>query len=358
MSPPKLVTKIVALIVSVITFALDGLCLLRSEDARSARLCQHALFDRTSPAAVMPPRKRMMDSASDVGSETGSVFGGDDDDDREAGKREMEAARKAAKAQKRARSQFIDDDVEVEDEEGASDDDDEDAEDGDVYEEDAGAEQVSAKQAERENRQFDVQRRLEEDAKLQEQVRERFEGENAQRYTREALEEDEEDGSGARFRDLPDATRDPRMWLMKCKPNQEKMLVIQLMQKFLDSMHTDKPLQIKSAACTDIKGYIYIEAYKELHVREATQGLNNLFYKITQVGSAAAAAAAVPARPPPSPSPRLALPASPFAPPPRPSHPPFTSTARRPLRARRIPRRLLSPGARPCEDRWLPLLAC
>jgi transcription elongation factor SPT5 len=275
----------------------------------------------------MPPRKRMMDSASDVGSETGSVFGGDDDDDREAGKREMEAARKAAKAQKRARSQFIDDDVEVEDEEGASDDDDEDAEDGDVYEEDAGAEQVSAKQAERENRQFDVQRRLEEDAKLQEQVRERFEGENAQRYTREALEEDEEDGSGARFRDLPDATRDPRMWLMKCKPNQEKMLVIQLMQKFLDSMHTDKPLQIKSAACTDIKGYIYIEAYKELHVREATQGLNNLFYKITQVGSAAAAAAAVPARPPPSPSPRLALPASPFAPPPRPSHPPFTSTA-------------------------------
>ncbi|KOO25260.1 transcription elongation factor spt5, partial [Chrysochromulina tobinii] len=146
-----------------------------------------------------------------------------------------------------------------------------------------GAEQVSAKQAERENRQFDVQRRLEEDAKLQEQVRERFEGENAQRYTREALEEDEEDGSGARFRDLPDATRDPRMWLMKCKPNQEKMLVIQLMQKFLDSMHTDKPLQIKSAACTDIKGYIYIEAYKELHVREATQGLNNLFYKITQV---------------------------------------------------------------------------
>ena len=248
--------------------------------------------------------------------------------------------------------------VEVEDEEGASDDDDEDAEDGDVYEEDAGAEQVSAKQAERENRQFDVQRRLEEDAKLQEQVRERFEGENAQRYTREALEEDEEDGSGARFRDLPDATRDPRMWLMKCKPNQEKMLVIQLMQKFLDSMHTDKPLQIKSAACTDIKGFIYIEAYKELHVREATQGLNNLFYKITQVGSAAAAAAAVPARPPPSPSPRLALPASPFAPPPRPSHPPSTSTARRPLRARRIPRRLLSPGARPCEDRWLPLLAC
>ena len=61
------------------------------------------------------------------------------------------------------------------------------------------------------------------------------------------------------------------------------MLVIQLMQKYLDSMHTDKPLQIKSAMCTDVKGYIYVEAYKEVHVREATLGLNNLFYRINQV---------------------------------------------------------------------------
>ena len=55
------------------------------------------------------------------------------------------------------------------------------------------------------------------------------------------------------------------------------------MQKYLDSMHTEKPLQIKSAMCTDVKGYIYIEAYKEVHVREATQGLNHLFYRIQQV---------------------------------------------------------------------------
>ena len=232
----------------------------------------------------MPPRKRMMDTASDVGSDVGSVYGGDDDDDDERGKQEMAAARKAAKAQKRGRSMFIDDDVEVEGEED-DEDDDEEGDEGDEYVEDDGAEKVTAKQAERENRQYDVERRLEEDAKLQEQVRQRFEGDNAAKYTREAFEEeDEEGGSGAaRFQDLPDATRDPRLWLMKCKPNQEKMLCIQLMQKFLDSMHTDKPLQIKSAACTDIKGYIYVEAYKEIHVREATAGLNHLFYRITQV---------------------------------------------------------------------------
>jgi len=183
----------------------------------------------------MPPRKRMMDTASDVGSDVGSVYGGDDDDDDERGKQEMAAARKAAKAQKRGRSMFIDDDVEVEGEED-DEDDDEEGDEGDEYVEDDGAEKVTAKQAERENRQYDVERRLEEDAKLQEQVRQRFEGDNAAKYTREAFEEeDEEGGSGAaRFQDLPDATRDPRLWLMKCKPNQEKMLCIQLMQKFLD----------------------------------------------------------------------------------------------------------------------------
>ena len=54
------------------------------------------------------------------------------------------------------------------------------------------------------------------------------------------------------------------------------------MQKYLDSMHTDQPLQIKSAMCTDVKGYIYLEAYKEKHVRDATQGLNHLFFRIQQ----------------------------------------------------------------------------
>ena len=40
------------------------------------------------------------------------------------------------------------------------------------------------------------------------------------------------------------------------------------MQKYLDSMHTEKPLQIKSAMCTDVKGYICVEAYKEVHAAE------------------------------------------------------------------------------------------
>ena len=49
--------------------------------------------------------------------------------------------------------------------------------------------------------------------------------------------------------------------LLAWHPHHEKMLmvstflrwqVISLMQKFLDSMLSDKPLQIKSAMCTDV----------------------------------------------------------------------------------------------------------
>jgi hypothetical protein len=72
-------------------------------------------------------------------------------------------------------------------------------------------------------------------------VRERYEGrEDADMY-------DEEDyGEDSRFTDLPDAQRDPKLWLLKCKPGHEKDLMIRLMQKYLDSAHTDAPLSIQA----------------------------------------------------------------------------------------------------------------
>ena len=54
-------------------------------------------------------------------------------------------------------------------------------------------------------------------------MRERYEsGAGASRFT--ALD-DEDYGEGTGFRQLPDATNDPKLWLMRCKPNHEKMLV-------------------------------------------------------------------------------------------------------------------------------------
>ena len=233
----------------------------------STRACSVRLANARQAPRVMPKR-RTVDEDSEIGSNVG-----DDDDDE--GEQYEPAPKKKAKA---GRSAFIDD--VAEDEDGDEDDEEEDGNEKDEYEDDEGAEKVNLGDAEKLNRSLDAKRRKEEDEKLQQQVRDRYESGNAANF-RNA--EDDDAGGETRFKDLPDASRDPKLWLMRCKPNAEKMLVISLMQKYLDSMHTDKPLQIKSAMCTDVKGYIYVEAYKEVHVREATQGLNNLFYRIQQV---------------------------------------------------------------------------
>jgi hypothetical protein len=153
------------------------------------------------------PKNRAVDDESELGSTAG-----DDDDEEEAA-----PVRKKARA---GRSAFIDDEVDVEDED--EEDEDEDEEGGpDEYEEEEGAENIAADQAEAMNRKLDAQRRKEEEEKLREQVRQRYE--SADRAQVEYADDDDE--GDTRFRDLPDASRDPKLWLMRCKPNQEKMLV-------------------------------------------------------------------------------------------------------------------------------------
>ena len=156
------------------------------------------------------PKRRTVDEESELGSNIGN----DDDDEEE------EAPAQKTKKSRVGRSAFIDDEVDVEDEEDEEDDEEED-QGADEYEEDAGAEQVKASEAEAMNRRLDAQRRKEEEEKLREQVRERYESGNRAQFTHA---DDEEAGEG-RFRDLPDASRDPKLWLMRCKDNKEKMLV-------------------------------------------------------------------------------------------------------------------------------------
>ena len=154
------------------------------------------------------PKRRTVDEESELGSNVG---GDNDEDDEE------EAPQRVKKSRV---NRFIDDEVDVEDEEDEEDDE-EDEPGVDEYEEDAGAEQVKASEAEAMNRRFDAQRRKEEEEKLREQVRERYESGNRAQFTHA---EDDDIGE-TRFRELPDASRDPKLWLMRCKPNQEKMLV-------------------------------------------------------------------------------------------------------------------------------------
>lgn len=48
-----------------------------------------------------------------------------------------------------------------------------------------------------------------------------------------------------------------------------------------------QPLAILSATCSDkIEGYIYIEAFKEIHVKEAIKGLNVIFQKTILIPTA------------------------------------------------------------------------
>ncbi|KAK2179528.1 hypothetical protein NP493_486g02048 [Ridgeia piscesae] len=71
--------------------------------------------------------------------------------------------------------------------------------------------------------------------------------------------------------------KDPNLWVVKCLMGQEKDTALLLMRKFIAYQFTDEPLQIKSVICKDgLKGYVYIEAYKQTHVKQAIEGVSSL----------------------------------------------------------------------------------
>lgn len=71
--------------------------------------------------------------------------------------------------------------------------------------------------------------------------------------------------------------KDPNLWMVKCKIGEEKQTVLQLMRKVIAFRSTEEPLLIKSAVAPEgIKGVIYIEAFKQTHVKHAINGISNL----------------------------------------------------------------------------------
>jgi len=74
------------------------------------------------------------------------------------------------------------------------------------------------------------------------------------------------------------------MWQVRVKKNQERTAVIALLNKSLYYKQIGKPLSILSATCSDtIEGYIYVEAFKEIHVKQACDGLNFILNKMILV---------------------------------------------------------------------------
>jgi transcription elongation factor SPT5 len=87
-------------------------------------------------------------------------------------------------------------------------------------------------------------------------------------------------------KNLLPSIRDPKLWLVKCKPGKERFVVMSLLNLYYKKMSSgDDPLFIKSAFTTDSSpGYFYVEADKEIHVKKAVEGLQFVFsYKVAIV---------------------------------------------------------------------------
>ena len=109
----------------------------------------------------------------------------------------------------------------------------------------------------------------------EEQILEYAEGLDA-RHNNEARVEDEADEAKSVF----PTPADPILWLVKCKQGSEREACICLMNKFLFLKKQGKPLSTISATVSDkVQGHLYIEAFKEVHVRAAIKGLNLIYQR-------------------------------------------------------------------------------
>ncbi|XVF37098.1 hypothetical protein REPUB_Repub19eG0116200 [Reevesia pubescens] len=95
------------------------------------------------------------------------------------------------------------------------------------------------------------------------------------RYARSSHTEYDEETTDVEQQALLPSVRDPKLWMVKCAIGRERETAVCLMQKFIDK---GSELQIRSVIALDhLKNYIYVEADKEAHVREAVKGLRNIF---------------------------------------------------------------------------------
>ncbi|XP_039003283.1 putative transcription elongation factor SPT5 homolog 1, partial [Hibiscus syriacus] len=95
------------------------------------------------------------------------------------------------------------------------------------------------------------------------------------RYARSSQTEYDEETTDVEQQALLPSVRVPKLWMVICAIGGERETAVCLMQKYIDN---GSELQIRSVTSLDhLKNYIYIEADKEAHVREAIKGLRSIF---------------------------------------------------------------------------------
>lgn len=201
----------------------------------------------------------------------------DDEEEEEAApakKRKGGAGDAKGKPKKRRRpvNKFIEEEADVDEDEEEEEDDD----DGDFYR----SERALAEEAESAHQyRYEPQDRSRyDDAESAEDIVNRIKKRHQQ--SRKQYDEDEEGGEMVQNevaqQSLLPSIQDPRMWVFKCKPGREQHLVVALMNKFMDFNRRGEPLLIKSVVATNSKGFIYVEAEREPHAKDAMNGLRDI----------------------------------------------------------------------------------
>ncbi|XP_011047385.1 PREDICTED: putative transcription elongation factor SPT5 homolog 1 [Populus euphratica] len=210
-------------------------------------------------------KRRRSDFIDDIAEEEDEEEEDDDDDeDYGGGGGGGAGGGRKQKGKKRRGSEFFDDIAQV-----ASDDEEEeeDAEDDFIVDDhgadlpdEAGGRRMHRPLLSREDDQEDV---------------EALERSIQARYAKSMHSEYDEETTEVEQQALLPSVRDPKLWMVKCAIGRERETAVCLMQKYIDK---GSELQIRSVVALDhLKNYIYIEADKEAHVREACKGLRNIF---------------------------------------------------------------------------------
>ncbi|XP_021887718.1 putative transcription elongation factor SPT5 homolog 1 isoform X2 [Carica papaya] len=203
-------------------------------------------------------KRRRSDFIDDAAEEDDEEEDEDEEDDYGGG------GRSRHKAKRRSGSEFFDLEAQVDSDEEEEEEDGEDdfIVDGgaELPDEDDGRRMHHRPMLSREDEQEDV---------------EALERRIQQRYSRANHTEYDEETTDVEQQALLPSVRDPKLWMVKCAIGREREVAVCLMQKYIDKR---AELQIRSAIALDhLKNYIYVEADKEAHVREAIKGMRNIY---------------------------------------------------------------------------------